>query len=497
MERNFGFLVLCVALASPCSAFLPQSNLRSQPKLTDLEWLAVDVETPSMAVPPPAGGATTVVSSAALGLAAMGLAAAAMAKRASHRPAPRIQLRVHDGSGLEETDGNVWAGSGLGAGICFPVTAKFDPLNLGSTDAKMERYTNVEIKHGRIAMIATIGYIIPGAFHWPGCENFQNGLGAFSTIPLEGWIQLIAFIGAHEILVKPREGGMGDYDLGLGTELLVEQEPLEIERRQTVERNNGRLAMVAFMGQVVQDGIFGKDPMTMLATEGWWGPGVDRWVQYIPANQVSGGLFAVKPKGRTSGLTAMRATTRRWRQVLLGEEAKMSESVPFLEHPYQLDGWVGGEKGFDPLSVTDALPVYFVREAELKHCRVCMLATLGWIATDLGIRFPAEMFQNVSTIDAHDAMVDKQVMQPFLCTIAILECYAFWLAKNGYEESVGGTGVVREAGDFFLGKSFLPKDPEANAQMRLKELENGRLAMLAFSGICTAAVLTNKPWPFI
>ena len=35
-----------------------------------------------------------------------------------------------------------------------------------------------------------------------------------------------------------------------------------------------------------------------------------------------------------------------------------------------LKGWVGGEKGFDPLGVTDALPVYWTREAELKHGRV-------------------------------------------------------------------------------------------------------------------------------
>ena len=75
------------------------------------------------------------------------------------------------------------------------------------------------------------------------------------------------------------------------------------------------------------------------------------------------------------------------------KEPEMSPSMPFLTMPKHLKGWVGGEKGFDPLGVTDALPVYWVREAELKHGRVCMLATLGWITTDLGVRFPGDMYQ--------------------------------------------------------------------------------------------------------
>eukprot|EP00438_Fugacium_kawagutii_P010026 Skav212658 [mRNA] locus=scaffold1227:208964:209837:+ [translate_table: standard] len=60
--------------------------------------------------------------------------------------------------------------------------------------------------------------------------------------------------------------------------------------------------------------------------------------------------------------------------------------------------------------------------------------------------------------------------------------------------------VNRDAGDFFLGKQFLPKDPakeRSEKDMRLKELENGRLAMFAFSGIVTQAALTGKTWPFM
>lgn len=47
-------------------------------------------------------------------------------------------------------------------------------------------------------MIAVLGYIMPEVFRFPGCEEFKHGLGAFETIPLEGWVQLVALVGAHE-----------------------------------------------------------------------------------------------------------------------------------------------------------------------------------------------------------------------------------------------------------------------------------------------------------
>lgn len=48
---------------------------------------------------------------------------------------------------------------------------------------------------------------------------------------------------------------MGPNDFGLGTELLDGIDDAELERRMTVERNNGRLAMVAIMGLMVQASV--------------------------------------------------------------------------------------------------------------------------------------------------------------------------------------------------------------------------------------------------
>merc|ERR1719343_1404707 len=174
---------------------------------------------------------------------------------------------------------------------------------------------------------------------------------------------------------------------------------------------------------MVQDGMFGKTPIAMLGTDGFWGPPVDVFIKDIPMCN-GGTLCAAKPASSRISRTALRA------------EGQMSPAVPFLKYPEELEGWVGGEKGFDPLGVTDALPVYLVREAELKHGRVCMLATVGWIATDLGVRFPGAQFQNVSTIEAHNKMVELGIMGPFLATVAVYEIYSGWLTFEGWEGKI-------------------------------------------------------------
>jgi len=45
-----------------------------------------------------------------------------------------------------------------------------------------------------------------------------------------------------------------------------------------------------------------------------------------------------------------------------------------------------GNYGFDPLGFTNWVKVDWLREAELKHGRICQLAVVGFAATDLGFR---------------------------------------------------------------------------------------------------------------
>ncbi|CAE8679264.1 unnamed protein product [Polarella glacialis] len=515
-------LTTAAALATGCSAFVAPASpsLRSPAAAVDEVALRLQPQ------PQGAAGAAGASGATAGAVAALGLTAVVALRESREGRSQRAVARRNERGELERgvagsnkpgsavvcrqgrTTTPIGLGGGVGSpqnyglgqeqlipGLCWPLSSngeKWDPLDLSSTDAKLERYTAAEIKHGRIAMIAVIGYILPEMFRFPGCEGYESGLGALTSLPIEGWGQLVAFISAHELLIKPRQGGMGLSDFGQGTELLEGIDDAELHRKQTAERNNGRLAMVAIMGLLVQDYLFPGNPIANMKTTGWWGPSVDYFVHDIAVCQIAG--CALPRERRDAGLTAMRATA----SANVGASStkpvtEMSVAVPFLAYPKVLRGWVGGEKGFDPLGVTDALPVYLVREAELKHGRICMLATVGWIATDLGMRFPGEKFAAIAnSVNAHDQCVQAGYMTPFLGAIGTFELYSLWLIFEGWEGK-----AQRDAGDYFLGKKFLPADPEKNASMRMKEIENGRLAMFAFSGIVTQAVVTGKTWPFM
>lgn len=47
-----------------------------------------------------------------------------------------------------------------------------------------------------------------------------------------------------------------------------------------------------------------------------------------------------------------------------------SKAVPFLERPAKLDGTLPGDVGFDPLGFSNYFDINFLREAELKHCKL-------------------------------------------------------------------------------------------------------------------------------
>jgi len=157
-------------------------------------------------------------------------------------------------------------------GVQAPV-GYWDPLGLAADGDLQDfrRRREVELKHGRVAMYATIGYIVPEYFKFPGflslSEDLQfvdvpNGLKACDIVPQEGWLQIIGYCGFLEILVNqpmnPKEPG--NYYRGrFGANPLRIMADEDLRKRSlNAELANGRLAMVAIVGMWFQDGLTGQ-----------------------------------------------------------------------------------------------------------------------------------------------------------------------------------------------------------------------------------------------
>ena len=52
---------------------------------------------------------------------------------------------------------------------------------------------------------------------------------------------------------------------------------------------------------------------------------------------------------------------------------KASKAMPFLTAPACQGSGLIGDAGFDPLYLSDFMDIKWMREAELKHGRICML----------------------------------------------------------------------------------------------------------------------------
>ncbi|CAM9266853.1 unnamed protein product [Ascophyllum nodosum] len=170
-----------------------------------------------------------------------------------------------------------------------------------------------------------------------------------------------------------------------------------------------------------------------------------------------------------------------------------SKALPFMPKPEALDGSMAGDVGFDPVGFTNLLPVEFLREAELKHGRICQLAVVGFAATDLGLRLPGAV-HDVSSVAAHDAAVASGAMPQILLWVSAFEA----ISAVAVIQMLQGSG--RKPGFFGLDPQGLYSKPgkeSAKADAELKEITHCRLAMVAFSGMVTQAVLTDGGFPYV
>jgi len=153
------------------------------------------------------------------------------------------------------------------AGFCSATNG----ANGAATEGKVRFYREVELKHGRVSMLAALGFPIAEQFHPLFGGNVDtNSFSAFQQTPLQTfWPVVVATIAVIEIFSvipafeNPNVEGWairsdhsaGDY--GFDPLGLRPEDEAEFAEMQTKELNNGRLAMIAIAGMIVQEGVTG------------------------------------------------------------------------------------------------------------------------------------------------------------------------------------------------------------------------------------------------
>ncbi|CAN0480314.1 unnamed protein product, partial [Ectocarpus sp. 12 AP-2014] len=90
----------------------------------------------------------------------------------------------------------------------------------------------------------------------------------------------------------------------------------------------------------------------------------------------------------------------------------MSASIPFLKQPDNLEGMVGNV-GFDPFGFATIFPAEFMRESEIKHGRIAMLAVVGWLVSEV-VHLPGPAYMSENPVDAMAAVGPGPMLQIFL-----------------------------------------------------------------------------------
>jgi len=161
------------------------------------------------------------------------------------------------------------------AGVTAPM-GYFDPLGFTAdcpTAGKLLFYREVELKHGRVAMLAALGIVVGEQYH-PlfGGDIDVPAAVAFQQTPLEVfWPAVVAAIAIPEVFSvqsfqDPTKGGRTwemklDHtpgDIGFDPLGLKPTDPQEFKEMQTKELNNGRLAMIAAAGMIAQELVTGQ-----------------------------------------------------------------------------------------------------------------------------------------------------------------------------------------------------------------------------------------------
>ena len=162
----------------------------------------------------------------------------------------------------------------------LPPVGLFDPLGLGAKadEATLKRYREAELTHGRVAMLASVGFLVgeyvEGSSFLFDAQISGPAITHLAQVPVPFWVLLTIAIGASETTraeigwVDPKDVPVDkpgllrdDYipgNLGFDPLGLKPSDPDALFELQTKELQNGRLAMLAAAGFMAQELTNGK-----------------------------------------------------------------------------------------------------------------------------------------------------------------------------------------------------------------------------------------------
>jgi len=171
-------------------------------------------------------------------------------------------------------------------------------------------------------------------------------------------------------------------------------------------------------------------------------------------------------------------------------EAKSQAAwLPGTQAPTYLDGSLPGDFGFDPLGF-GSNPAHLARfqEAELMHSRWCMLAVTGMLAVEL-LGFGSWIDAPLGAVNGNGVTWFGQQTPFDFPTLALIE-----LALMGGVEGLRASAEPEKR--MYPGGAFDPfgfsKDSSKLEELKLKEIKNGRLAMVAVFGNFMQGAITHQ-----
>merc|ERR1719498_311476 len=153
-----------------------------------------------------------------------------------------------------------------------PPLGVYDPLNLMTTmPDKYRRWQEMEIKHGRFAMAATLHVILTEAgIRWPGYLSIAEDIkfsdmpggtiASWAALPNLAWAQIVLIVALFDNSVLKQDPAKAPGDVAGDLWVRYEDKPGTggKEWKLNAERNNGRAAMMGITGMIIHEGLTGN-----------------------------------------------------------------------------------------------------------------------------------------------------------------------------------------------------------------------------------------------